>query len=179
VLNSSGFATVFLRPETTYKFTLTSATGTIIWTVDGVAATPLSQPIVGVGGVAYTFGGSEFSPITATSYPSGATYDKCLADSAWWSINSASLTGTYKLQGMLLYVPGSVSDSVSVALVNLTDGAPDSAIVELNSTSLTGALVTSSAITFASPGSAKTYAIKGKVTAGSGAAWGLSIVRTA
>ncbi len=172
-LNSAGFAVVFLSART-YKFTLTSATGTIIWTVDGVASTGLSQSIVGIGGMVQDFGGSEFSPIP-TLYPavaSGAAYTACHADTTLWSVDSNLLVGTFALSGMLSSVTGVTTTAM---LVNLTD-APDTAIVTISSTSSTGEIKTSGAITFATGGTAKTYGIKTN-SAGTGFAWGLHLVR--
>lgn len=178
VLNSAGWAVVYLA-ATTYKFVLTSATGTIMWTRDGVSSTALSQSITGIGGVIHTFGGSEYTPVTATSYPSGTTYDKCHADTAWLTIDSAYLIGSFAIQGMLINLSGGGSDTITAAIVNLSDGAPDSPLATISSVSTTGALVVSSNITFATAGSPKTYAIKTEVASGAGTAFGIELVRTA
>ena len=173
VLNAAGRCTIYLA-NLSYKLILTTPSGGVIKTQDGVGSVGLTNSGVNV---IQTFGGDPTSPITATSYPSGATFDKCHAGSGWWVLDSGSLpTGTYKLQGMLM---GSLSATVTVALVNLTDGAPDTPIATISSASTTGASVTSSAITFAVAGASKTYAIKGKVDTGNGFAWLCNVIKVA
>ncbi len=123
----------------------------------------------------FAFFGDPTSPITAGTYPSGATYDKCHAGTTWYVIDSATLpAGTYNLQGMLLALSAA---TVTVALVNLTDAA-DTPIVTISGSSATGNLVQSAPITFATGGAAKTYAIKAQCT-GTGMAWGLQLIKTA
>jgi hypothetical protein len=68
---------------------------------------------------------------------------------------------------------------VGVALVNLTDGAPDTPIAEMLGSSATGNVATSGAIVFAAPGAVKNYGIKAKVDTGSGFAWAIQLVKTA
>jgi hypothetical protein len=110
-----------------------------------------------------------------TAYPLGATFDKCHAGTAWLAIDSASMApGTYQLSGMILSTGG---DLVSVAIVNLTDGAPDTPIAVMTSTSTTGTTAQSGAITFGTAGSIKTYGIKVKIDAGSGFAWAIQLVK--
>jgi hypothetical protein len=171
VLTAGGRFKIFLA-DLSYKFILQDATGVVVDTTDPVTSIGLTR-----GGTydIFTFAGDSTSPITSTSYPSGATFDKCHAGTALFPLDSATLSGTYKLQGMLLSQFG---DLVTVALVNLTDGAPDLPLVTITSTSLTGEVVTSAAITFPSPGATKTYGIKAKTAATSGFAWGLQLVKT-
>lgn len=175
VLDSAGRARIFLA-ATSYKFTLKTSAGVTLWTIDGVASTGLSQSIVGIGGVVKDFEGSEYTPITATSYPSGTAFTTCHADTSWISIDSSLLVGTFALSGMI-YSESAIT--TTAALVNLSDGSPDTPIATIASTSTTGALVQSSAVSFAAAGTAKTYAIKTKVSGGRGFAWGISLVRTA
>lgn len=174
VCDSAGRATVFLAASS-YKFRLRTAAGVTLWTVDGVASTGLSQSIVGVGGIVKHFGGSELSPIVVTSYPSGTTFDLCHPDTDWLTIDSALLIGTFVLNGMLLCNGG----TITAGIFNLSDGAPDTPLATIASSSTTGADVTSTAITFATAGTPKIYAIKAKVSAGAGCAWGLNLVRSA
>lgn len=173
ILTAGGRYRIYLDDKS-YKFIAKDANGVPIpnGTVDPVTSIGLTR-----GGVydIFTFAGDSTSPITSTTYPSGATFDKCHAGTALFPLDSATLAGIYKLQGMLLAQFG---DLVTVALVNLTDGAPDLPLVTITSTSLTGEVVTSAAITFPSPGATKTYGIKAKTAAGSGFAWGLQLVRT-
>jgi len=171
VLTAGGRCKIYLA-NLNYKFILQDANGVVIDSTDPVTSVGLSTS--GGVGTVFTFGGDSASPITSTTYPSGATVDKCHAGTGLLLLDSATLAGTYKLQGMLLAQFG---DVVTVALVNLTDGAPDTPLVTLTSVSTTGEVVTSSAITFASPGVTKTYGIKAKTAAGSGFAWGVQLVK--
>lgn len=173
ILDSAGRAVVFLTANT-YKFTLTDVNDQLVWTVDGVASTGLSQSIVGVGGIVHEFGGLEMSPVTSTSYPTGTDYTSCHADTSWWSLDSALLIGSFGLRGMIV-APG--GDTVTVAIVNLSDGSPNTPIATISSASTTGETVISTAIPFAAAGTAKIYAIKAKVSAGSGFSWGLEVTR--
>lgn len=172
VLDSAGRATVYLD-ATSYKFVLKTAAGVTVWSQDNIPSTGLNT--AAIGSELVTLGGTPDTPIVATSYPSGTTFDKVHAGTMLWSFDSANLTGTYVLEGMLLGNGG----TVTAALVNLSDGAPDTALVTIASSSTTGERQASSAITFAAGGAAKVYAIKVKVSAGSGRAWMLRIVRTA
>ena len=76
---------------------------------------------------------------------------------------------------------GNASHAATAALVNLSDGSPETEIVTITSTNTTGEIVTSSAITFATAGATKNYGVKLK-SANSATyvtAWGLELVRTA
>ncbi len=173
VADAAGRMTVYLS-STSYNFILKTSAGVTIWTQDNVASAGLTA--TGIGFEAVTMAGDPTSPVTVTSYPSGTTFSTCHAGVIWYSIDSANLPpGTYALEGMLLASAG----TVTAALVNLSDGSPDTAIVTIASTSTTGARVQSSAITFAASGAAKLYSVKVKVSAGYGLAWGLRIVRIA
>jgi hypothetical protein len=67
--------------------------------------------------------------------------------------------------------------TLSVAIVNLSDGAPDVPLAVATFTSTTGESAQSGAITFAAAGADKTYAIKTKVSANSGEAWMIRVTR--
>lgn len=172
VLDASGRCVIYLD-ALSYKFVLQDSTSAPIATQDGIGSTgltTLSVPIV------YSFFGDPTSPITATSYPSGTTFDLCQAGTSLFSIDSGTLAaGTYNLSGMLLGTAG----TVTAAIVNLSDGAPDTPLATISSASTTGALVTSGPITFAAAGAVKTYGIKTKVTSSQGFAWALQLVKTA
>jgi hypothetical protein len=172
VLDSAGRATVYLYVGA-YKFILTDADGVAVWTQDNVIPTLVGYPTL--GDVKY-MGGDPTSPVTAVAYPSGTGFDKGHAGTVWFYEDSANLVGTYVLEGMLMGYGGG---TVTVALVNLTDGTPDTALVEITSASTTGARVRSTAITFPVAGTSKNYGVKAKVDAGSGFAWGLTLLRTA
>src|SRR5262249_22941584 len=114
--------------------------------------------------------------ITQTSYPSGATYDKLQPGASVWVVDSATLSGTYVLEATGLQ---NTAGTLTVALVNLTDGAPDTPIATCAITSATGETKDSSAIVFPSGGVAKSFGIKVKVSANTGFLIGARIVRTA
>lgn len=95
-----------------------------------------------------------------TSMLTGSTYDNIAYGTGVWKVDSALLTGTYRWEAVISYEPGG-SATVSAALVNLTDDPNTQLSGSLITTTVqTGALVRSSALTFALPGVAKDYAIK-------------------
>ena len=73
------------------------------------------------------------------------------------------------------------SHAATLALVNLSDGSPETAIVEITSTNTTGEIKTSGAITFPAGGSGKNLATKLKSahTSAYVTSWGIELVRTA
>ncbi len=172
VLDSAGRCTIYLDASS-YKYVLKTSAGVTVWTQDDIQSYAVGQS--GGLGEIFTFGGDANSPITATNYPSGATADKLHAGSAIYSVDSADLPGTYALEVMCIGSGG----TLTVALVNLSDGAPDTPLVTVTSTSTTGERKVSSAITFPASGADKTYGVKVKVSAGSGYAWAAKITRTA
>lgn len=174
VLNAAGRATIYLAAAA-YKFRLRTAAGATLWTQDNVLSTALV--LSGLGEL-YAFGGDPNSPVVATSYPSGTGGDKLHAGTRTVSIDSANLAsgGTFKLSAML---KGEGGGTATLALVNLTDGAPDTAMVEISSSSTTGVLQQSAAITFPAGGATKSYGIKVKVNSGGGYAWAVTLERTA
>lgn len=173
IATSGGTISGLYLAATSYDFVLKDSAGVTIWGPITVGA--ISLEASGVFEV-FSFGGDDDTPIVATSYPSGATYDKCHAGTTWLTIDSANIAaGTYKLTGMLLSGDGIVT--VTAALVNLTDGAPDTPLATMTSTSGTGAQAFSGVITFATAGTTKQYAIKVKVSAGYGLAWGFALAK--
>lgn len=174
VLNSAGRATIYLD-ALSYKVVFKSAAGATIWTVDPLPSTALT--LSGLGEL-YSFGGDPNSPITVTSYPTGTGGDKIHPGSRTISIDSANLAsgGTFKLSAML---KGETAGTITLALVNLTDGAPDTPMVTISNSSTTGILQQSAAITFPAGGATKSYAIKSLVNAGAGYAWAATLERTA
>lgn len=177
VLDAGGRATVFLA-ETTYKFVLRDPLGNLIWSQDNIASVTLGQS-VGIGEEIFSFGGTMLSPITDVAYPAGATIDKLIADSGVWAIDPADLVGTFVLEMMLKSGDGVIT--VTGALVNLSDGAPDTAVVTVTSTSATGERKRSANIGFPAGGSTKLFGIKAKVSgaAPGGFTWQGRIVRVA
>lgn len=131
-----------------------------------------------MAGIPFNFAGSANVGTLLTAFPSGATGDKLAPNTGIWNVDSVLLTGTYKLEAVLASEGGA---TVSLELVNLTDGSPDTALVTITSTSATGQRVQSSAITFAGAGAAKDYGVKLKSSSGASHAWAWSIrvIRTA
>jgi hypothetical protein len=142
-------------------------------TVDPV--TPVNAGSSGLGEI-FTFGSNSSSPITVTNYASGATFDKLQPGSQVFAVDSATLIGTYVLRATGLQT---VSGTLTVAIVDLTSGAPDTPLATCAITSTTGQVVTSSAITFGVSGTVRNYGIKCKVTANTGFLIGASLIRTA
>lgn len=176
--DSAGRLVIYLQPLA-YKFVIRDAVGVLIRTVDPVTSVGSAGAglIGGSLGDVFVFGGDPTSPVTAAAYPSGATFDKLHAGTAVWTFDAGSLApGTYKLQATGLVV-GAVT--LTVAIVNLTDGAPDTPLATCAITSMTGEVQTSGPIAFAAAGATKSYGIKAKITGGSGEAFGIRIVRTA
>lgn len=170
VLDNAGRAIVFL-PAGSFKFFLRTPDDADVWMVDPVQAVHTNQLVAGDVAV---FGGDPHTPILDTSYPSGATFDKCHAGTSIHSLDSGTLpAGEYVFEGMLIVAGG----TVTAGLVNLTDGAPDTPIAEISSASATGVRARSSAITFPAGGAAKDLGVKTKVSTGGGFAWGLRLLR--
>lgn len=173
VLDSAGRATIYLA-ATSYKFTLKTAAGVTVRTQDNIAA--VNAGSTGLGDI-FLFGGDSTSPVTAAAYPSGATFDKLHAGTSVFSLDSANLApGTYVLQftGVV-----SAAATLTVAIVDLSSGSPNTPLAEATVTSLTGAVGTSGTITFAGAGSTVQYGVKSKITTADGEAWGIRLVRTA
>jgi hypothetical protein len=176
--DSSGRYTAYLLAAA-YKFIITESDGTPLATIDPVSSVQTNLP-TGVGEI-FVFGGSPDTPIVATSYPSGTGFDKCHAGTAFYSLDTLNLTaGVYKLEAMMLC--SNVAVTVTAAIVNLTDGSPDTPIGTISSGSVTGERQVSSSLTLAAGGAAKTYAIKTKVSSASsglfGFVWGAKLIRT-
>lgn len=173
VLDAAGRCRIYLD-VLAYKFLVTDSNGVPV----GLPMDPVTATTVGASGIGeiFVFGGASDSPITGTSYPSGVTFDKLHPGTAVFSEDSVNLTGTYKLQVTGLQ---DTAGTLTVALVNLSDGAPDTPIATATVTSATGAVATSAAIAWGGSGSTKQYGIKVKVSANTGFAWGARILRTA
>lgn len=173
--DSAGRIVVYLDPSLgNLKLVMTDSNGVPVGpTVDPIG--PTNAGTVGLGEI-FVFCSNSASLVTNTTYTSGATFDKLQAGSSVWSIDSATLTGTYVLEVVGVQ---NTSGTLTVALVNITDGAPDTPIATCAITSTTGERVVSTAITFAAGGAAKQYGIKAKVSANSGFVIGARITRTA
>lgn len=174
VTDSAGRIVVYLDPAIgNLKLIMTDADDVPVGdTVDPVVPTNFG---VGLGEV-FVFGSNSTAAITATSYPSGATFDFLQPGSVPWRTNPALLTGMHILEVVGVQ---RTAGTLSVALVNLTDGAPDTPIATATITSLTGEVAQSSVITFPASSSLRNFGIKSKVSANSGFVIGARIVKTA
>lgn len=177
-LNSSGWPDdpIFLAVAS-YKLRVKDANGVTLWVRGNIAAVSLTTTSLDVS--VFSMGGDSTSPCAAAqlAYPAGATYDKLHAGSVIWPLDSANLIGDCVLAGMLMVVG---VGSVQLALVNLTDGSPDIALVTISSSSTVGERQESAVISFPAGGASKNYGIKIKNTGGVlGFAWGVQIVRKA
>jgi hypothetical protein len=129
-----------------------------IWNTDLVAdiiylKAQVDAPSNGI--LSVSIGGSRESGEFGTSVRSGATADKLLWGSRIFTWPSG-LTGiTAKFDAMLKIE--SAGATATLAIYNLTDGAPDTAVVSVTSTSTTGQLKTSASF---SPIVAKDYGFK-------------------
>ena len=174
VASAAGRIVVYLDPAVgNLKLIVKTSAGVQVGpTVDPI--TPTNAGISGLGEV-FVFCSNSASIVSNTSYVSGATFDKTQPGSSVWSVDSATLTGTHVLEidGVM-----AAAGTLTVALVNLSDGAPDTPIATATLTSTTGAVSQSGAITFPGGGSSKNYGIKAKVSANTGFVIGARIRRT-
>ncbi len=173
ILDAAGRCRIYLQP-TSYKFVTVDANDVPV----GLDMDPVTATNAGSSGLGeiFVFGSNSSSPITVTSYPSGATFDKLQPGSSVFEADSANLTGTYIVRATGVM---EAAGTLSAAIVNLTDGAPDTPIAVATMTSTTGEVADSGSITFGAPGTTKQYGIKTKVSANTGELIGISLVRTA
>ena len=177
VLDSGGRATIYLSANA-YKVILKTSADALIWEQDNVQSLTLQQTVIGENLPMF---GTEERSVNDTSYAAGSTADKLSPTTKMHPLDSANATGTWALRGMLKTSNAAAGHACTAGLVNLSDGSPDTALVEITSSNTTGEIKTSGAITFASGGSVKNYGVKLK--SGNSAtyvtAWGLELVRTA
>lgn len=173
VTDSAGRIVVYLDPSLgDLKFLMTDSADVPVGdTVDPV--TPANAGLDAFAEV-FVFCSNSASLVTVTTYATGATFDKLQPGSSVWSVDSDTLTDSY-----ILEINGvqNTAGTLTVALVNLTDGSPDTPLVTAAITSTTGARAVSVPITFPAGGSAKTYGIKAQVSANSGFVTGARIRR--
>ena len=171
---ASGKATLYQDTDT-IKMVIKDADGNVLETIDPIQSVG-STSSGGSGVSVFTFEGDDYFPITATAIPSGTTVSVIHPGTTFYTVDSADLVGDYVLQGMMQVTS---AETVTASLVNLSQGSPDTAIVSITSTSTAGELKTSSVITFAASGTARTYAVKTYTAAGVPSyVWNLSLVRT-
>jgi len=174
VCDSAGRCTMYCLAAT-YKYVMKRPDGSLVRSQDDVPSTSVTTGGGATANETFFFGGDITVPITATAYPSGTTYDKLHGGTSFYQVDSANLVGTYAIQAMLM---GNDGATVTAAIMNLTDGSPDTPLAVVSSSSTTGALVTSANITFPAGGATKTYGIKVQVDTGSGFVWAVRLVRT-
>lgn len=176
ILDSGGRATIYLG-ALTYDFVLKDVNDALIWSQPNIAAVASGGGGGGgnILGEVFVFGGTAPSPVTTTDYPAGSTVDKLHAGTAIFELESGDIVDqTFSLECMMM------SDGVAVvtaAIVNLTDGNPDTPLATCSTDLVEGAIVQSGVISFALPGLLKRYGIKTKVSEGAGWVWGCRIVR--
>lgn len=175
VLDSAGRCVIYLDPTIgAYKYQVHDSLNNLLYTCDPVTAT--NAGTTGLGTI-FTFGGSSVAPITATSYPAGTTGDTLIPNSTEFFQDSALLSpGTYVIEGMGQVTSG---NTLTVALMDLDDGAPTVPLATATYTAQTPTLARSGSISFAAGGSAKHYGLKAIVSAGTGFAFGFILRRTA
>lgn len=154
-------------------------TWTLSWTGDDM---PVFQK-----GAVIDLGGRDSAftvPSGSDVYPAGATFDKLVPGSGAWYIDSSDLVGgTFVLEAVAKV--DAAGARAKVALFNLDDGAPNTALtgseITFTADNTTGERKRSSTITFPAPGTAKQLAAKVTCNSGvrSAAAWNIRIVRTA
>ena len=173
--DSAGRIVVYLDPSIgNLKLVMTDADDVPVGdTVDPV--TPTNAGSSGLGEV-FVFGSNSAASVTVTTYPSGATYDTLHPGTSVWVVDPATLSGTYNLEVTAVEM---VSGTLTIALVNLDSGAPDTPLTTCAVTSLTGEVVVSAAITFPAGGTDLHFGLKSKVSANDGFLIGARIVRTA
>ena len=115
-----------------------------------------------VGGATHKFGGSHVDTLP-TAVPTGATIDKIAAGTDAWLIDSAKLTAaSYALE--IVAISDNALDVITAILVNLDDGAPNTALTgssaATSGTAVTGQRVRSGTITLPTGGTAKQLAVK-------------------
>lgn len=176
--DAGGRLVAYLSPVA-YKVVVTTSAGVPIGaTIDPFVASAGATGQVGAAlGEVFVFGSNSSASITDLAYPAGATFDKLVPGTGVLNLDSATLApGTYVLE-----ITGQMAaaGTLTVALVNLDDGAPDTPLVTATLTSLTGERARSGTITFAPSGAAKNYGLKARVTANDGFLISARILRTA
>lgn len=175
VADAYGRIIIYLDPAVgNLKLIVTDADDVAIGsTIDPV--TPVNAGLSGLGTI-FDFGSLSTSPITQTTYNSGATFDTLQPGASVWVVDPATLTGTYVLEAQGVQ---DTAGTLTIALVNLSDGAPDTPIATVAITSLTGSVGQSADIVLPAGGTEKNFGIKCKVSANTGFVVGARIVRTA
>lgn len=172
VCDSEGRCDIYLGPLT-YKLIGKTAAGVVVPGIGGdqIGGAPEAS---GLGSV-FNFGGASGAPITNLDYLPGPGFETLHPGTAVYPVDSGTLpAGVYVIQLTGLCYP---TGTLTVAIVNLTDGAPDTPLATAAITHATGAVGTSGPITWPAPGTVKQYGIKPRVSLPTGYAWGIALVR--
>jgi len=170
ILDAAGRCVIYLA-SSSYKYVVYTSADSLIWSQDNIASVA-SQAVLGE---VFSFGGDSATPVTGTTYPSGATYASLAAGTSILDEDATNLAGTYVMTGMLISPAG---ETITAAIVNLSDGSPDTPLGTISTTSTEGVPLASGVVTLGAAGSDKQYGIKIKVTGGTGFGWGFGLRRT-
>ena len=176
VCDSEGRCTMFLSTALAYTVIVKTAAGVVVPGAGGPAGgfAPVGAGSAGLGQV-FDFGGASGAPIVNTAYVAGAGFETLHPGTAVYPIDSADLPGSYVLRATGLCYP---AGTLTVAIVNLSDGAPNTPLATLTITHATGDVGTSGVIAFPVAGTVKRYGIKPIVSANTGYLWGVKLIRT-
>ena len=176
VLDAAGRTRIYLD-ALSYSFIVRDAAGVTVSSTDPIQSVGLAGSGGGVGSVLFTFEGDSTSPVTAATYPAGATVAQTHAGTALLVIDPANIpAGSYAIRAMILEAGGA---TVSVAIVDLLGGSPNTPLAVASGVSVTGASVISAAITFPAGGVSHTFAIKAQTSAGAAFVWSVDLTRIA
>lgn len=179
VCDAAARALIYFDPATgNLKLRIADALGVFFSeTVDPFTVGGAGGGAAGIVGVdLFVFGSNSSAAVTATVYASGAGYNTLHPGTSVWQVDSSVLTGSYALEAVGVQ---DTAGTLTVALVNLTDGSPDTPLATCAITSLTGETVQSATIVFPPGGAVKSYGLKTIVSANSGFLIGARIVRVA
>lgn len=151
---------------------------------DGVQVGPTVDPVTPVNsgaasglGTVFDFMGNPEALVANTSYNAGTSFSTLHPGTGVYVVDAATLTGTYKLRVTGLQ---NTAGTLTVAIVDLSSGAPDTPLATATITSATGEVATSAtSITFGAPGTDRQYGIKTKVSANTGQCWAVTLIQTA
>lgn len=180
ILDAGGRATMYLD-VLSYKFELRDANDALIRTQDNIISVGIGGSGGSGGGVGtevFSFGGGHTSPITSVTHITGNTFDTLHAGTGVMEIDSSTMIGSYAIDAMMSVAESTME--VEVALVNLTDGSPDTPMVTAQSTSATGEHKLTEKVIFPAGGTVKRYGIKTRMSQpGVGYVWQIKLVRMA
>lgn len=177
ILDAAGRITIYMTPNVSQLWQIATATalpGVFLYQVDPVTPPNIIAPIADQFQL-FEFAGSSTTTFANTTYPAGATFDKLHVGTAVLAIDPDTLpTGiTYVIRAMVL------GTNVSVGVVDLSGGSPDTPIATATGNFPTGVgtpgLIESGVITFPAGGSTHRFGIKVKVASGNGTVWSVKL----